>query len=109
MRLNVLGFEADGEWLREHLAEKHPLVLQAMERLGSDVITIKNFAVPRMLLTFGFKIDDLTEEEARGFDRQVDTDDASKVLDWQFVDFDPLQQAGGFEDYTLAEGGDDQF
>jgi len=93
MNLNVVGFEGDGEWLRKYLSIKRPMVLQAMERLGSDTIVIHKFALPRMKLTFGFTIEQLEDEELGAFDRQVDTNDACVILDWMFRNFDPMKPA----------------
>lgn len=76
MQVKVLNFDADGEWLRKYLSVKRPMALQAMKRLDSDTITIKSFALPRMLLVFGFTIEQLEDEELSAFDRQVDTNDA---------------------------------
>lgn len=79
----------NGNWLLKYFRRYHPGVVAAIERTGKTTVTLHALSLPRMAFTFDIVASELTEEEAKHFDRQVDTDKVCKVMDWQFHEYVP--------------------
>lgn len=94
--------DSEDHWLLRYFRLKRPGVEAMMRRLHVFEVVLREFSLPR--LCFSFKIPEvcdgdttgrlihrreLEDTESEHFDRQVDTDDAIVVLDWQLCDFEP--------------------